>query len=797
MVIYLIPATIIVFGSSIAYIINQARLKTVEDTEQIAKNAAEKYANNLKAKLDVDFNISRGLSYALSNFNDLSNQERTKLYDRILKDATVANPHYLSFWLSMQLNYIDQNFAGKDGRARYTYYRNKSGTIIYKRDTLDLVKSEINEQSAYQVIRRSKQESIIDPYAFSYTGREADQILETSVCVPIIVNGEFAGLVGADLELDTYKSIISKMDIYGGGNAFFISNNGTIIAYPDDSKVGKSIDEAIPDLNSKYNIAANIKVGNPTSFVAKDPYTNLTSYFTFVPITIGKSETPWSLAVSVPFSQLKSEAQHIVFISVIIGLIGLMVIGLIIFLIASNITKPLKKTTEVLRHLARGEINASEKLDIQSGDEIEEMAQSVNTLVEGLNRTAEFAKTIGDGNLEAEFIKSGENDVLGNSLLEMRHSLKIAAEEEQKRKIEDEKQNWATQGLAKFGDILRLHNQDIKQLSFNIMSNLVDYVHANQGGLFILNDNDESDTFYELLGAIAYDRQKVIDSSFRLGEGLVGRCAYEKLTIYMEEVPESYVNITSGLGESNPRSILLVPAILNDEVYGIIELASFQKIEDYQIAFIEKIGESIASTIANAKVSERTNKLLDQSKHQSEELAAQEEEMRQNLEELQATQEEINRLRTEDMNRNEKLIDEIEKHRKTLLKILDYVPDKVFLKDADGKMLIVNKTVLRVHNMRPEDIIGKSDFDFIEDHDEAQKLWDAEQVIIHSGKVLHEIQEETINDSGVVLDSRKIPFYIDYLDQTGILGVQTDITQIVDLENKIKQLTEELEKHKK
>ena len=171
--------------------------------------------------------------------------------------------------------------------------------------------------------------------------------------------------------------------------------------------------------------------------------------------------------------------------------------------------------------------------------------------------------------------------------------------------------------------------------------------------------------------------------------------------------------------------------------------------------------------------------------------------MRQNLEELQATQEEVNRLRTEELARSEKAIDEIEKHRKSLLKMLDHVPDKVFLKDSEGKMLIVNQTVLRVHNMRSEDIIGKSDFDFIEDHDEAQKLWDIEQEIIRSGKELHEIQEETINNSGVVLDSRKIPFYIDYLDETGILGVQTDITKMVDLENKVKQLNEELQKLKK
>jgi PAS domain S-box-containing protein len=241
----------------------------------------------------------------------------------------------------------------------------------------------------------------------------------------------------------------------------------------------------------------------------------------------------------------------------------------------------------------------------------------------------------------------------------------------------------------------------------------------------------------------------------------------------------------------------LVPAILNDEVFGIIELVSFNKFEPYQIAFIEKIGESIASTISNARVNDRTNKLLEQSKQQAEELAAQEEEMRQNLEELQATQEEVARLREEEKIKNQKLMDEVEKNRIALLKILDFVPDKIFLKDNKGKMLIVNKAVLKAHNARPEDLIGKTDFDFISDKQKAQQLFEQEQQIISSGEPLHEVYHETINNSGVVLQSTKYPFFIDYLDITGILGVQVNITDKVEKDKTIEELQAKLNQTKK
>nr|MCR5454511.1 GAF domain-containing protein [Bacteroidales bacterium] len=192
-------------------------------------------------------------------------------------------------------------------------------------------------------------------------------------------------------------------------------------------------------------------------------------------------------------------------------------------------------------------------------------------------------------------------------------------------------------------DILREYNNDMYDFSFNIISNLVKYMGANQGGLFVINDDNKDDIFFELAAGYAYDIRKILRKNVKPGVGLVGRCILESESIYISNLPEDYINITSGLGEKSPQYLLIVPFKFNNQIYAVAEIASFTEIEPYKQQFVEEVGNSIASTIATVKINIRTNKLLQELKVQSEELSSQEEEMRQNMEAMKATQEEMTR----------------------------------------------------------------------------------------------------------------------------------------------------------
>ena len=238
----------------------------------------------------------------------------------------------------------------------------------------------------------------------------------------------------------------------------------------------------------------------------------------------------------------------------------------------------------------------------ETNDEIGEMSKALNELVQGLKALSGFALEIGRGNFSHDFKPLSDDDVLGNSLLRMRDDLKLAAEEDAKRKIEDEQRNWATAGIAKFSDILRHDNDKLDTLSYNVLSSLVEYLGANQGGIFIINSTDGPESFSELVACYAYDRRKYLQKRIEMGEGLVGRCILEKETIYLTDIPENYIKINSGMGEATPRSLILVPLEVNDEVFGVIEIASFSNLQAYQREFVEKIAEIVASTISTVKI---------------------------------------------------------------------------------------------------------------------------------------------------------------------------------------------------
>lgn len=338
------------------------------------------------------------------------------------------------------------------------------------------------------------------------------------------------------------------------------------------------------------------------------------------------------------------------------------------------------------------------------------MQETINHEKDRMQQINQFTQDLIQENFTVNLPLSGDNDTLGSSLINLRDTLKNNKENELKRREEDGLRNWLAEGMAHFGEILRKYINNLEELSFHVLKDLSKYINAVQGGFYMLDDTDPKKRFFNLTAFYAYDRRKFADQQIKWGDGLIGTCALEKKTIHIKKVPESYIHVTSGLGDTNPKNVLLEPLLHENEVFGVLEFATLESFTDNHITLVERIAGSIGSTLATIKNNLHTTKLLEESKAQAELLASQEEEMRQNMEELKATQEEAARQT---------------QHYHTLENIINQSLISAEF-NTEGILVHANKIFLqKFQHKSVAEIEGNHIFDFVHENEQSnfKKIW--------------------------------------------------------------------------
>jgi CHASE3 domain sensor protein len=350
----------------------------------------------------------------------------------------------------------------------------------------------------------------------------------------------------------------------------------------------------------------------------------------------------------------QSAIDNNIYLQIFILIVSLPTLGFIIFkLKKDNIARQglLKELEENNRKYV---FNPGTEIDFHNPKELIEHS------IKNLQQASEFIEHISEGQYDTDWPELNQDNKslngtnLAGRLTRMRDQLK-------QLKNEEERRLWSNEGLTKFSETVRNHQNDLIELSNEVVKFLTKYMDAQQGGLFVLKE-DETESYLELTACYAFDRKKFIERRIEFGIGLVGQTYLEGETTFLTKLPQGYTQITSGTGGATPGCIVIVPMRYNNKIEAIIELASLRNFEDYQVSFLEKAGEFVASALQSVRTTEKMKNLLEASQNQAEQMRATEEEMRQNLEELMTTQEEMVRRQKEtDLMKEE----EIEKARKT------------------------------------------------------------------------------------------------------------------------------------
>ncbi len=261
----------------------------------------------------------------------------------------------------------------------------------------------------------------------------------------------------------------------------------------------------------------------------------------------------------------------------------------------------------------------------------ENVNQLAVTLTTQLRAIAEVSTAVTQGDLTRSISVEAQGEVaelkdnINQMIANLRETTQLNAE-----------QDWLKTNLASISGMLQ-GQRDLAAVTQLIMSEVAPMVNSQHGAFFLAEPAADEGT-HELLLAASYGytpRSSEMRSRFVIGEGLVGQAALDRKTIAISDAPPGYIKVGSALGEATPADILVMPVLFEDQVLGVIELASIRPFSVVHRDFLARIGETIGVVLNTIRANMRTEELLTQSQSLTTELQKQSEELRETNDELQ------------------------------------------------------------------------------------------------------------------------------------------------------------------
>src|SRR2546423_5955396 len=257
-------------------------------------------------------------------------------------------------------------------------------------------------------------------------------------------------------------------------------------------------------------------------------------------------------------------------------------------------------------------------------DNVNELAANLTSQVRAIGEVA-IAVTQGDLSRSIQVEAQGEVELLKDTINEMIRNLRDTT-------TQNREQDWLKTNLARFTGMLQ-GQKDLQTVGKMVLAELAPLVDA-QHGVFYLNAPVDDAPLLTMLASYAHRERKHLAQQFRLGEGLVGECAYEKQMILLTDVPPDYIQISSGLGAAPPLNIVVLPVLFEDEIKAVLELASFNSLSAVALSCPQQATGGRGIVLNTLEANSRTEDLLKQSQALTLELRTQQQELQQTNEEL-------------------------------------------------------------------------------------------------------------------------------------------------------------------
>lgn len=288
----------------------------------------------------------------------------------------------------------------------------------------------------------------------------------------------------------------------------------------------------------------------------------------------------------------------------------LLITAILIVLFKIIILKTIGDQLSVLRRAAQKMAQGITGINLPRfpRDEMGSLARSFIQIDRNNKKIAFAATQIGKNIFDTPFELRGNYDELGTAILEMRDSLQTLS-------INNENEIWIQTGLSTINNVL-MSDKPLNQLCSSVLSKMISYLNADIGTLYLMNRSE----FLELQCTHATVNKEQIPKMLALGETRLGEAATGKKPVFLSHIPEEYLSISSSIGKAQPAHLLLLPLVQNNELEGVMEIASFSPFHTISERFVTQVSENIATTLNSIKSRLRLQELLEEVQAQSEEL---------------------------------------------------------------------------------------------------------------------------------------------------------------------------------
>ena len=357
-----------VSGGIVAY---QSRNSVREAAMADARHLAASESAKLEGSLNATYETVHSLGNLLVGAKAAGAPPSREQIDAMMANLLKANPDVLAYstlWEPNALDGKDADYIDKkpahDKTGRYLPYWNRGSGQIAVEPLVDYDKAGANDW--YAIPQRTLKDALIEPYLYKVMGKD---VLMTSLMSPLLIDGKFVAVVGADFPLSGLQASLAKVKPFDAGSVTLISNGGLYATHADATRLAKQADDLPPAA------LAAIKAGQPYEYIENG------QAHLFSPLVVGNGGTPWSLRVSFPLSAVMGPANAIVVTTLVVALLSLLGMGVVLMLAMHTVTRPLKRLSGAMAELARGQGDLTSRLKVERRDEIGQISGAFNDFV--------------------------------------------------------------------------------------------------------------------------------------------------------------------------------------------------------------------------------------------------------------------------------------------------------------------------------------------------------------------------------------------------------------------------------